>query len=396
MKFRLGLSKLRDELLNELSNAKVAVLCNQASVDENLTNVVDILAGSRAKLIKIFAPEHGFFGAAQDRIAIKNSTHPKYGIPIISMYGDTADSLMPKKEKLVGLDIVIIDLQDVGARYYTFVWSAALMMKQAAQVGVEIWVLDRPNPISGIVEGPVQEDSYLSFVGLYPLPIRHGMTIGEILSYIAREYIPQAKLEVILLDGWKRDMWFDDTGLSWVPPSPNMPSLSTAIVYPGMCLLEGTNISEGRGTTRPFEVFGAPWIKSFELCEKLNELKLPGVKFLPWRFTPMFSKYAGQTCDGAMMFVTDRKVFRPVLTAIAIIKTIHELYPEKFKFINPPYEFETEKLPFDILCGTPEIRRMIEGGSKIDEIKDFIDGNAREYQARLQKYLLYLTRSKYL
>ena len=396
MKFRLGLSKLRDELLNELSNAKVAVLCNQASVDENLTNVVDILAGSRAKLIKIFAPEHGFFGAAQDRIAIKNSTHPKYGIPIISMYGDTADSLMPKKEKLVGLDIVIIDLQDVGARYYTFVWSAALMMKQAAQVGVEIWVLDRPNPISGIVEGPVQEDSYLSFVGLYPLPIRHGMTIGEILSYIAREYIPQAKLEVILLDGWKRDMWFDDTGLSWVPPSPNMPSLSTAIVYPGMCLLEGTNISEGRGTTRPFEVFGAPWIKSFELCEKLNELKLPGVKFLPWRFTPMFSKYAGQTCDGAMMFVTDRKVFRPVLTAIAIIKTIHELYPEKFKFINPPYEFETEKLPFDILCGTPEIRRMIEGGSKIDEIKDFIDGNAREYQAKLQKYLLYLTRSKYL
>ena len=389
MKFRLGLSKLRDELLNELSNAKVAVLCNQASVDENLTNVVDILAGSRAKLIKIFAPEHGFFGAAQDRIAIKNSTHPKYGIPIISMYGDTADSLMPKKEKLVGLDIVIIDLQDVGARYYTFVWSAALMMKQAAQVGVEIWVLDRPNPISGIVEGPVQEDSYLSFVGLYPLPIRHGMTIGEILSYIAREYIPQAKLEVILLDGWKRDMWFDDTELSWVPPSPNMPSLSTAIVYPGMCLLEGTNISEGRGTTRPFEVFGAPWIKSFELCEKLNELKLPGVKFLPWRFTPMFSKYAGQTCDGAMMFVTDRKVFRPVLTAIAIIKTIHELYPEKFKFINPPYEFETEKLPFDILCGTPEIRRMIEGGSKIDEIKDFIDRNIREYQAKLQKYLLY-------
>ena len=389
MKFRLGLSKLRDELLNELSNAKVAVLCNQASVDENLTNVVDILAGSRAKLIKIFAPEHGFFGAAQDRIAIKNSTHPKYGIPIISMYGDTADSLMPKKEMLVGLDIVIIDLQDVGARYYTFVWSAALMMKQAAQVGVEIWVLDRPNPISGIVEGPVQEDSYLSFVGLYPLPIRHGMTIGEILSYIAREYIPQAKLEVILLDGWKRDMWFDDTGLSWVPPSPNMPSLSTAIVYPGMCLLEGTNISEGRGTTRPFEVFGAPWIKSFELCEKLNELKLPGVKFLPWRFTPMFSKYAGQTCDGAMMFVTDRKVFRPVLTAIAIIKTIHELYPEKFKFINPPYEFETEKLPFDILCGTPEIRRMIEGGSKIDEIKDFIDRNIREYQAKLQKYLLY-------
>ena len=389
MKFRLGLSKLRDELLSELSNAKVAVLCNQASVDENLTNVVDILAGSRAKLIKIFAPEHGFFGAAQDRIAIKNSTHPKYGIPIISMYGDTADSLMPKKEMLVGLDIVIIDLQDVGARYYTFVWSAALMMKQAAQAGVEIWVLDRPNPISGIVEGPVQKDSYLSFVGLYPLPIRHGMTIGEILFYIAREYIPQAKLEVILLDGWKRDMWFDDTGLSWVPPSPNMPSLSTAIVYPGMCLLEGTNISEGRGTTRPFEVFGAPWIKSFELCERLNELKLPGVKFLPWRFTPMFSKYAGQTCDGAMMFVTDRKVFRPVLTAIAIIKTIHELYPEKFKFINPPYEFETEKLPFDILCGTPEIRRMIEGGSKIDEIKDFIDGNARECQAKLQKYLLY-------
>ena len=389
MKFRLGLSKLRVELLSELSNAKVAVLCNQASVDENLTNVVDILAGSRAKLIKIFAPEHGFFGAAQDRIAIKNSTHPKYGIPIISMYGDTADSLMPKKEMLLGLDIVIIDLQDVGARYYTFVWSAALMMKQAAQAGVEIWVLDRPNPISGIVEGPVQEDSYLSFVGLYPLPIRHGMTIGEILSYIAREYIPQAKLEVILLDGWKRDMWFDDTGLSWVPPSPNMPSLSTAIVYPGMCLLEGTNISEGRGTTRPFEIFGAPWIKSFELCEKLNELKLPGVKFIPWRFTPMFSKYAGQTCDGAMTFVTDRKVFRPVLTAIAIIKTIHELYPEKFKFINPPYEFEIEKLPFDILCGTPEIRRMIEGGSKIDEIKDFIDRNAREYQAKLQKYLLY-------
>ena len=389
MKFRLGLSKLRVELLSELSNAKVAVLCNQASVDENLTNIADILAGSRAKLIKIFAPEHGFFGAAQDRIAIKNSTHPKYGIPIISMYGDTADSLMPKKEMLLGLDIVIIDLQDVGARYYTFVWSAALMMKQAAQAGVEIWVLDRPNPISGIIEGPVQEDSYLSFVGLYPLPIRHGMTIGEILSYIAREYIPQAKLEVILLDGWKRDMWFDDTGLSWVPPSPNMPSLSTAIVYPGMCLLEGTNISEGRGTTRPFEIFGAPWIKSFELCEKLNELKLPGVKFIPWRFTPMFSKYAGQTCDGAMTFVTDRKVFRPVLTAIAIIKTIHELYPEKFKFINPPYEFEIEKLPFDILCGTPEIRRMIEGGPKIDEIKDFIDRNAREYQAKLQKYLLY-------
>ncbi len=309
------------------------------------------------------------------------------GLPVYSLYGKTRE---PLREMMEGIDCLVIDLPDVGARYYTFVWTLALCLRACKKYGKACVVLDRPNPINGVaMEGPVLDPRFSSFVGLYPLPIRHGMTMGEIALYLNREFNIECDLTVVPLEGWRREMWFDETSLPWVMPSPNMPTLDTAIVYPGMCLLEGTTISEGRGTTRPFEIFGKPGVDPDELVKRLTGEDLPGVRFRPLYFQPTFQKYQGELCGGAQIHVTDRNRFLPVLTGVAVIRTMYHMYPESFFWKQPPYEYEEEKLPIDILAGTDELRSQIEHGCSLEEI-------ARSWQKKLdlfrearKPYLLY-------
>ena len=279
----------------------------------------------------------------------KSYEHPQLGIPVFSLYGENRE---PTPEMLEGLDVLLIDLQDIGARYYTFIWTMFLCLRACEKSGVPVVVLDRPNPINGLTrEGPMLDPNYRSFVGLHPLPVRHGLTIGELAELFQKEAFPQCKLTVLPMKGWERAMWFDETSLPWVMPSPNMPSVETATVYPGMCLLEGTNISEGRGTTRPFELFGAPFIEAEKLSRELNQLRLPGVHFRENWFQPTFQKFAGQTCGGAQLHVTDRNRFTPYRTAIEIIRTIRRMYGDSFQWKQPPYEYEFERLPIEILLG---------------------------------------------
>jgi uncharacterized protein YbbC (DUF1343 family) len=314
-------------------------------------------------------------------------TDPHFGIPVYSLYGETRS---PLPGMLSGLDIIVVDLQDVGARPYTYIWTALLMMRECAAEGIDMVVLDRPNPIGGTaVEGPVLEKGFESFVGLWPLPMRHGLTIGEILLAINNTEKNPCGLEVVRMDGWKRDMLFNDTGLPWVMPSPNIPTPDTALVYPGMVLLEGTNVSEGRGTTRPFELTGAPWIDPMELTFVLESAGLPGVSFRPAVFRPTFDKFTGEDCGGVQIHVTDRAAFRPVLCAATVIRAVSDLCPEDFRWLDPPYEYETEKPPIDIICGGPGLRAGIDSGEDVSGITAGWDGPLARFMENRAGWLLY-------
>jgi uncharacterized protein YbbC (DUF1343 family) len=291
---------------------------------------------------------------------------------------------------LKGLEALVIDLQDVGSRYYTFVWTMALCMEACEEAGIEIIVLDRPNPIGGTqVEGPLLDEDYRSFVGWHSLPVRHGLTIAEIARYFKQHFYLNLSLQVIPMERWKREMYLKETGLPWAIPSPNMPVPETALVYPGMCLLEATNMSEGRGTTRPFEAFGAPWIDGWKFSKHLNALKLPGVYFRPFQFQPTFNKYLGEICEGCFIHVTDHKVFKPFQTGVAVILETARLYPDKFAWKQPPYEYEFEKMPFDILVGNSWIREMIGNLSILEEMEDRCDIEKESFMDNRSELLIY-------
>jgi uncharacterized protein YbbC (DUF1343 family) len=339
----------------ELSGAKIGALLHPASVSsklEHASRILERLSGDLFQLRAFFGPQHGFLGQTQDNmVEWKSYEHPRLRIPVYSLYGEHRE---PSDEMLAGLDALLVDLQDIGARYYTFIWTMYLCMRACEQRGVHVVVLDRPNPINGVtIEGPTIETGYESFVGLHPIPIRHGKTIGELAIQFRNEVFPKCRLSILPMKNWQRSMWADQTGLPWVMPSPNMPTLDTAIVYPGMCLMEGTNLSEGRGTTRPFEIFGAPFINAEKLCRALNDLKLPGVFFRENYFQPTFQKFAGELCGGAQIHVLDRNAYRSFQTGVEIIRCIRKLYPESFAWKQPPYEYEYEKLPIQILLGGP-------------------------------------------
>ncbi len=312
----------------------------------------------------------------------------KTGIRVFSLYGKTRK---PDPRMLKGMDVMVVDLQDTGARFYTFIWTLALAMQSCLALGKTIVVLDRPNPIGGhIVEGPVLKPEYASFVGLHRLPVRHGMTIGEIALYLQDVFYPDLRLHVVPMKGWKRAMWFDDTGLPWIPPSPNMPTIETSTVYPGVCLLEGTNLSEGRGTTRPFEIFGAPFVDPEDLVKRLGEFRLPGAVFRPLYFMPTFQKYAGKLCGGAQIHVINREKYKPFKTAVAILKAVHDLYPGIFAWKNPPYEYEENLLPIDILSGTDRLREEITMGTELSKMEAWWNAELREFDKKFRKkYLLY-------
>jgi uncharacterized protein YbbC (DUF1343 family) len=390
VKVLTGLDLIEKKWPRQLKGTRIGLLINPASVNRRLIHAIDIaLSSKRFKLTSLFGPQHGIWANTQDNmIEWKGFIDKKTGLPVYSLYGDTRK---PLPEMLRDIDALVIDLQDIGSRYYTFIWTMSLAMEACSEIGKTVVVLDRPNPINGIdIEGPVVEEGYFSFVGLKPLPVRHGMTIGEISLYLKDRFYPSLDLEIIKMEGWKRRLWFNETGLPWVMPSPNMPTLDTATVYPGMCLLEGTNLSEGRGTTKPFEIFGAPFIEPERLVSRLKELKLRGVFFRPLYFEPTFHKYRAQLLGGAQIHVTDRRSFKPFLTGVAILKTVKELYPEEFQWRRPPYEYETEKLPIDILSGSTMLRQFIEEARTLEEMEDWWRRSALQFNRNIRKrYLLY-------
>jgi len=384
-----GLEIISKQNFTPIKGRRVGLVVNPASSDSRFNSTVDIFLNAHGvKVGALFGPQHGIRGETQDNMIEWEGFRDKpTGLPVYSLYGKTRE---PLPEMMEGIDCLVIDLPDVGARYYTFVWTLALCLRAGKKYGKTCVVLDRPNPINGVaMEGPVLDTRFSSFVGLYPLPIRHGMTMGEIALYLNREFKIGCDLTVVPLEGWQREMWFDETFLPWVMPSPNMPTLATAIVYPGMCLLEGTNISEGRGTTRPFEIFGKPGADPYEIVKRLTQEDLPGVRFRPLYFQPTFQKYYGELCGGAQAHVTDRNSFLPVLTGVAVISAFYQMAPESFSWKQPPYEYEEEKLPIDVLAGTDELRTQIEQGYSLQ-------GIARTWKKKLdlfgearKPYLLY-------
>lgn len=389
LQIQTGLELFEKNWQRELKGSRVGLLVHPASVNKKLEHAASLfLRSKKFKLTALFGPQHGIRGETQDNMiewdGFKDS---RTGFPVYSLYGQTRK---PEPEMLKDIDALVIDIQDVGSRYYTFIWTMELCMQACLEMNKPVVILDRPNPIGGLLtEGPVLDMAYASFVGQRPLPVKHGMTIGEIASYLKNEFYPSLGLHVIKMQGWKRKMLFDETGLPWVLPSPNMPTLDTAIVYPGMCLLEGTNLSEGRGTTRPFEIFGSPFIEPDTLVKKLREFKLTGVVFRPMYFLPTFQKHSGKLCGGVQIHVADRNKFKPFKTGVAILKAVHDIYPEQFRWKEPPYEYETEKLPIDILAGTDRLRKDIEKGAKLNLMEEQWAEELKAFQKIRKTYLLY-------
>lgn len=385
-----GLDIIERAWPKKLRSARVGLLVHPASVNSTLEHATDIcMRAKNFSLSALFGPQHGIHGETQDNmIEWEGFRDTKTGLPVYSLYGKNRE---PDPKMLADIDVIAVDIQDVGARYYTFIWTLALIMKACDKLEKTVVVLDRPNPIGGhLIEGPVLTPQYRSFVGLHPLPVRHGMTIGEIASYLKQLVYPGLSLYVVRMSGWKRQMWFDDTKLPWVLPSPNMPTIDTATVYPGMCLLEGTNLSEGRGTTRPFEIFGAPFIDSLMLVRRLDEFRLPGVVFRPLSFLPTFHKYAGNVCQGSQIHVTDRTAYKPFLSSVCIIKVVRDLHPQELAWKNPPYEYEAELLPIDILAGTDRVRKDIEKGVSLEMMESWWNDELWEFdRTRRRNFLLY-------
>ena len=345
-------------------------------------------AAPNVRLVRLFGPEHGLEGGAIYMEAVGSSIHPPSGLPVVSLYGTTAEDLKPRREDFADLEAIVFDVADVGSRYYTYVWTMLLAMEACAGSRLRFVVCDRPNPIGGAVEGAPQATGYLTFVGLHPIPVRHGMTAGELARLFAAERRLDLDLVVCPAAGWARETPYAETGLPWVAPSPNMPTTDTALVYPGMCLLEGTNLSEGRGTTRPFEVFGAPWLEPIAVADALNALALPGVQFLPCRFRPMFDKHAGQACGGAQMHLTDRAAFRPFQTGLRVVETLRRLGPIDFRWRTERYEYD-DRPAIDLLTGSERYREIVErGGNLRAEIARHFDA-AQPFFARREPFLLY-------
>ena len=394
-----GLEILCAERLDLCRGRRVSVLCHPASVDVQLVHVVDRLMAAGVRPVRLFGPEHGVRGEAQDMVSVEGERDGRTGIAVTSLYGQSLESLQPTREALADTDLLLVDLQDIGSRYYTFIWTMALSMQAATGAGVAVVVLDRPNPIGGTaVEGGEVQKGYESFVGLASLPVRHGLTIGEV-ARLVRAGIPwggprfaaplDLDLTVVSMRGWRRHDSFEATGLSWVLPSPNMPTVDTAFVYPGLCLIEGTNVSEGRGTTRPFEIIGAPFIDGFRLAERLAGHQLPGVHFRPLWFRPTFHKFAGQVCGGIQVHVTDRAVFQPYRCGIAILRELREVGGEAFRWRREPYEFVSDRLAIDLLTGSDAIRTGIERDLSLAELEATWSLAQRRFAERRQPHLLY-------
>ncbi len=371
-----------------LAGRTVGIVCNPASIDAAFRHVVPRAEAAGVRVGAIFGPQHGFRSDLQENmIESGHDRDARRDVPVYSLYSETRQ---PTPAMLDGLDALVIDLQDVGTRIYTYIYTMANCLKAAAAEGLPVVVCDRPNPIGGVqVEGPMLESGFESFVGQYPIPMRHGMTIGELARLFNEQFGIGAKLEVVTMRGWSRGEYFDRTGVPWVLPSPNMPTLDTAIVYPGTVLFEGTNVSEGRGTTRPFELLGAPWVDAEPFAAGLNALRLPGVYFRPVWFEPTFHKHAGTLCGGCQIHVTDRTLFQPVAAGVALVAAFRAAGPDRFAWRDPPYEYEYTLPPIDILYGSAALREGLDRGRSAADITQEWHDEVAAFLALRQDVLLY-------
>jgi len=385
----LGSTRLLES--GALRGHRIGVVCNPASVDGNLRHLVDLTLNDRAlEVVALFGPQHGFRSDVQDNMI--ETPHRQFEgaarrVPLFSLYSDTRE---PTDEMLRGIDTLIIDLQDIGTRIYTYAYTMANCMRAARRAGIKVIVCDRPNPIGGdAVEGITLESGNESFVGLYPIPTRHGLTIGELAQLFNNHFAIGADLQVIPLGGWRRDMYWDDTGLPWVLPSPNIPTLDSAIVFPGGVHVEGTNASEGRGTTKPFEFIGAPWVKAEAFASALNSRRLPGVYFRAAVFEPTFQKHGRVACGGCQVHVTDRRAFRPVLAGMAVIEGLRRADASAFAWKDPPYEYEQEKIPIDVIAGSSSFRLAIDAAERAEDIARGWQDSVAAFEKLRERFLLY-------
>ena len=386
---KLGLEKALEQSESIFKKQRIGLICNQASVDHNFDHAADVFfENDNTNLTALFGPQHGIRGDVQDNmIETAHTIDKKTNLPIYSLYSETRQ---PTEDMLSNLDTIVFDLQDVGCRVYTFIYTMANAMIACAKHGKKMVVCDRPNPINGIdIEGNLLEETYKSFVGQYPIPMRHGLTAGELAKLFNEEFDINCDLTVVPMENWSRADFFDETDAPWAMPSPNMPTVDTAIIFPATVYFEGTQISEGRGTMRPFEIIGAPFIESNELAEALAELRLPGLKFCATNFIPTFQKHANVSCGGVFIHVIDRKIYQPVLAGIALVKTIYDLYKDDFKWKDPPYEYVYDLNPFDVISGTDKIRKFIESGVDLNTIKLYWKNDVESFREQREKYLLY-------
>lgn len=385
----LGLEKLLEEGHSALRGARVGLICNQASVDHSYRHAADLVhEHPDINLRALFGPQHGIRGDVQDNmIETGHGLDRKTGLPVHSLYSETRE---PTDAMLQDIDVLVFDMQDVGCRIYTFVYTLANCMRAARRLGKKVVVCDRPNPINGAsIAGNILEPEFASFVGQFPLPTRHGMTVAELARMFNEHFQIGCDLEIIPMRGWQRKHWHDDTDAPWVLPSPNMPTLDSATVFPGTVHFEGTQISEGRGTTRPFELIGAPYIDPDAYAERLNALGLPGVFFRSCVFQPTFQKHAGVSCGGVQIHVLDRDLFEPWLAGIAMAKFAHDMYPNDFRWKEPPYEYVFDKNPFDVISGTAKIREAFEKGTELDAIQEWAETPLKEFKELREPYLIY-------
>jgi uncharacterized protein YbbC (DUF1343 family) len=372
-----------------LHGRRVGVVANPASIDHGFGHIVERVAGADGVTLgAIFGPQHGFHSNLQDNmIETPHASDGRRQVPVYSLYSETRE---PTAEMLEGLDALVVDLQDIGARIYTFIYTMANCLHAAGRHGVPVIVCDRPNPIGGVeVEGPMLEPGFESFVGQYPIPMRHGMTVGELAKLFNERFRLGATLEVVQMEGWRREQYWDETGAPWVMPSPNIPTLDSAIVYPGTVLFEGTMLSEGRGTTRPFELVGAPWIDADAFAERMNRLALPGAHFRPATFEPTFQKHAKTPCGGCQIHVIDRKVFAPVAVGAALLREFHGTAPKEFVWRQPPYEYEHDKMPVDILAGSSALREQVESQVPLGQIVASWKAGEDAFRDLRSRFLLY-------
>ena len=384
---QLGIDVLRAENFARLQGKRVGLLTNPSGVNRHLQSTYSIMTQtSTVDVVAFFAPEHGIVGAVQAGDKVSHQTDLRTGLPVYSLYGDT---YRPTPEMLEGIDVLVCDIQDIGLRFYTYTWTLTHVLEAVSETDIQLMVLDRPNPLGGItLDGGGLDDGLRSFVGRFPVPIRHGMTIGELLLMVNTEWNPsQANVEVVQMSGWGREMLWEDTGLQWIPSSPNIPHMATIWQYIGACLIEGTTLSEGRGTTLPFEIVGAPYIDALSLADSLKQQAHNGVYFRPFSFQPTISKYAGEACQGVQVHVLDRNVFQPLRVWLAVIQTIAEMYPNEFAWL-PPYE-DDGILHFDRLIGTYEVRKRIDAGESLESLFEEWEQFQAEFGVKRENYLLY-------
>ena len=387
---RLGIEILLDEKLDVLRGQRVGLVCNQASVlPDTFHHAADVFhENAKINLTTLFGPQHGIRGDVQyNMIETPHVRDSRTGIMVYSLYSETRE---PTEEMLADVDTIVVDLQDVGCRIYTFVYTMANCMRAAKKFGKRVVVCDRPNPINGnAIEGNITEDAFRSFVGQFALPTRHGMTIGELAKMFNEHFGIGCELEVVEMTRWTRNMWGDQTGLPWILPSPNVPDVDTCVVFPATVHIEGTELSEGRGTTLPFFLNGAPFIDPYAWAAELRKFDIPGVAFREAYFRPTFCEFAGETCAGIQLHVTDREAFTPVILGIAMVKTAYEIYPDKFQWRQSDYEYEFGKNPFDVICGTDKIRKQIESEVALKEIDDSWNEGLKGFKEARKPYLLY-------